>query len=77
MPLDMVEAFHASVVAHDVEEQVLSASAIGTGIVGVDEELDDESVKLPTVDHAETLVVVTASRAWTRQYQVPLAKVGV
>lgn len=76
VPLEMVEAFHARVVAHD-PEQVPSASAIGTGVVGVVEELDDERVKLPTVDHADTLVVAMASRAWTRQYQVPLAKVRV
>lgn len=62
MPLEMLEAFHASVVAHD-PEQVLSASAIGTGVVGVDEVLDDEILKLPTADQAETLDVVTESRA--------------
>ena len=76
VPLEMVEAFHASVVAHD-PEQVLSASVIGTGVVGVDEVLEEDRVKLPTVDQAETLVVVTESRAWTRQYQVPFANVGV
>ena len=76
VPLEMVEAFHASVVAQD-PEQVLSASAIGTGVVGVDEEPEDERVKLPTVDHADTLVVATASRAWTRQYQVPFVNVRV
>jgi hypothetical protein len=76
VPLETVEAFHPRVVAHD-PEQVPSVSAIRTGVVGVDDELEEESVKLPTVDQAETLVVVTASRAWTRQYQVPLVNVGV
>ena len=72
----MVEASHASVVAHD-PEQVLSASVIRTGVVGMDEVLEEDSVKLPTVDQDETLVVVTESRAWTRQYQLPFASVGV
>lgn len=35
------------------------------------------TVKLPTVDHGETSVVVAALRAWTRQYQVPFPRVAV
>lgn len=73
VPLEMVEAFHASVVAHD-PEQVLSASAISTGIDGTAGAL---RVKLPTVDQADNLVVVTESRAWTRQYQVSFANARV
>ena len=70
----MVEGFHARGVEQEGPEQTLSTSWIGSGMVGVEEVDDDESTKLPAVDCAETFVVATESRAWTRQYQVPLAR---
>lgn len=36
-----------------------------------------ETVKLSTVDQDETSDVLDALRAWTRQYQVPVPRLGV
>lgn len=71
-PLGLVEAFHCKVTLQELE-QVPLGSVISTGVEGT----DADKVKLSTVDHADTLVVVTASRACTRQYHVPFANIGV
>lgn len=73
-PLVVVDGFQASGMAHELEEHELLASWIGTGILGGVVEAFD-STKLPIEDQAEILLVVAESRACTRQYQVPLAKV--
>ena len=73
----MAEGFQVRVKPQDEDAQVLSAIGFSTGLVGVVERVVPERVKLPTVDQDETLVVATESRAWTLQYQVPLASVGV
>lgn len=76
-PLEMAEGFQVRVKPQDEDAQVLSGIGFSTGVVGVVDRVVAERVKLPTVDQSETLVVDTESRAWTLQYQVPLASVGV
>ena len=62
VPLEMVEAFHASVVAQD-PEQVLSGSAISDGTVGALEGSGADNVKESAADHGERADVLTESRA--------------
>ena len=50
----------------------MSTGAAGGVTVGV-----ADKVKEFAADHADTSEVLTASRACTRQYQVPVPKVGV
>ena len=76
-PLEMAEGFQVRVIPQDEDAQVPSATGFSTGVVGVVERVCVVMVKLPTVDQAEIFVVATESRAWTLQYQVPLASVGV
>ena len=61
----------------ELEEHLPSGSETSTGAVGGLVLVEADSVKLPTVDQAETLVVTDASLACTRQYHVPLVRVGV
>ena len=76
-PFELVDAFHCSCIPQD-PEQLPFGSAINTGTVGplAGGGVDDRA-KDPAVDQAETIVVLTESRACTRQYQVPVPKVGV
>lgn len=72
-PLVVVDGFQVMPMAHGPEQELLVTSN-GTGILGgVDGVLD--STKLPTEDQLDTLLIVLESRACTRQYHVPLAKV--
>lgn len=76
-PLGLEEAFHCRPIEQpEVLEQELSGSAMSTGADGgvVD---DAVNVKELVPDQADTRDVFTASRACTRQYQVPVPKVGV
>lgn len=57
------EAFQASEMSQEELEQMLSASATSTGTVGVVGVTGADKMKLSTVDQAETLLVVTESRA--------------
>lgn len=61
-PLGVVDGFHAIGVEQVLAEQVLLAVCICDGADG-GVALGAVSTKLPTVDHAETLLVVTESRA--------------
>lgn len=76
-PLGFVDGFHARPIEQpEYEEQDPSGSAITTGAVGgaVEEALDN--MKVSDADQDETSEVFTESRDWTRQYQVPLPRVG-
>ena len=74
----MVDAFHCNAIPQpELEEQLPSGSATSTGAVGGFVLVPLPVItKVSTVDHADTSVVVTESRAWRRQYQVPVARVG-
>lgn len=75
--LVVVEGFHCRLVEQpeDVEQEP-SGSAITTGVVGGVVETAPDTVKLSVADIAEICWIATESRAWTRQYQVPLPRVG-
>lgn len=71
-----MDGFHARLIEQpEYEEQYPSGSAITTGAVGGSVETVPDTVKLSDADQDETSEVFTASRDWTRQYQVPLPSV--
>ena len=73
-PFGFVDGFHWRPIEQpEYEEQEASGSAISTGAVGGD---GGEIVKKQNVDHGETSEVFLESRAWTRQYQVPVPRLG-
>lgn len=74
----MVAAYHCRAIAHpEEEEQELLPSLTSTGVDGAVADEVADRVKVSTADHAETSDVLAASRAWTRQYQVPWPRVTV
>jgi hypothetical protein len=73
-PLGFVEAFHWRPIEQpEYDEQLASGSATSTGAVGGD---GSEIVKEQYVDQGDTRDVFFESRAWTRQYQVPVGRLG-
>ena len=77
-PLGLVEAYQLRPIEQPEEEEHLpSGSALRTGAVGGLIVVGAETVKLSTADQEETSDVLDALRAWTRQYQMPVPKVGV
>lgn len=77
-PLGLTEAFHCRLIGQpEYEEQELLLFAMSTGADGGVADDGGDKVKELAADHVDISEVLTASRACTRQYQVPVPKVGV
>ena len=77
-PPGLTDAFHLSPIGQpEYEEQELRPFAISSGADGAEPDGVADKVKELAADHADTSEVSTASRACTRQYQVPVPRVGV